>query len=58
MSWIDWVITIVPVCFVLWLGWHVRKYIIGVSDYLVAGRVCHRYVISTSGMANALGLVT
>ena len=58
MSWIDWVITIVPICFVLWLGWHVRKYIIGVSDYLVAGRVCHRYVISTSGMANILGLVT
>ena len=58
MSWIDWVITIVPVGFVLWLGWHVRKYIIGVSDYLVAGRVCHRYVISTANMANALGLVT
>ena len=58
MSWIDWVITIVPVGFVLWLGWHVRKYIVGVSDYLVAGRVCHRYVISTAGLASSLGLVT
>ena len=58
MSWIDWLITIVPVGFVLWLGWHVRRYIIGVSDFLVAGRICHRYVLSTSNIANALGLVT
>ena len=58
MSWIDWVITIVPVGFVLWLGWHVRKYIVGISDYLVAGRVCHRYVVSTAGLASSLGLVT
>ena len=28
MSLIDWIITIVPVAFVMGLGWHVRKYII------------------------------
>ena len=58
MSWIDWIITIVPTLCVLWLGWHVRRYIVGVSDFLVAGRVCHRYVITTSTMAYAMGLVT
>lgn len=58
MSWIDWMITIIPTAAVLWLGWHVRRYIVGVSDFLVAGRVCHRYVIATSSMAYAMGLVT
>jgi len=58
MSWIDWMITIIPTTAVLWLGWHVRRYIVGVSDFLVAGRVCHRYVIATSSMAYAMGLVT
>lgn len=58
MSWIDWVITMVPVAGVLFMGWYSRRYIVGVSDFMVAGRVCRRYVLTTSNMANALGLVT
>jgi len=58
MSYIDWIITIVPVCMILFLGWYVRRYITGVSDYTVAGRVCHRYVLSAGDMAAGLGLVT
>ena len=34
MQLIDWIITIVPVAFVMWLAFYVRKYIVGVSDYL------------------------
>ena len=58
MSWYDWLITIVPLCFVMWLGFHSRKYISGVSDFLVGGRVGRRYVMTTANMANAVGLIT
>ena len=58
MSSIDWAITIIPLCMILFLGWYVRRYITGVSDYTVAGRVCRRYVLSAGDMAAGLGLVT
>ena len=58
MSWFDWLITIIPLCFVMGLGLYTRKFIVGVSDFLVGGRVCRRYVMTTAGMANALGLIT
>ncbi|MBQ4330152.1 MAG: sodium:panthothenate symporter, partial [Lentisphaeria bacterium] len=58
MSWFDWLITLVPLAAVMWLGFYSTKYIRGVSDFMVAGRVCRRYVISTANMANSLALVT
>ena len=58
MNWIDWLIVIIPVAFIMYMGYYVRRYILGVSDFLVCGRVCRRYVITTSNMANALGLIT
>jgi Na+/proline symporter len=58
MSWFDWLITLVPLAVVMWLGFYSTKYIRGVSDFMVAGRVCRRYVISTANMANSLALVS
>lgn len=58
MSWIDWLITIVPFCFVMWLGFYVKRYVTGISDFIACGRICHRYVITNQVLANALGLVT
>ena len=58
MNWLDWIIVICPVIFIMGMGVYVRRYIRGVSDFLVCGRVCRRYVITTSNMANALGLIT
>ena len=57
MGWIDWLIVIVPVVFVLGIGLYSRKYIRGVADFLAAGRVCGRYVISVGDMANALSII-
>ena len=58
MSWIDWVITIVPVMFVIGIGIWSRRYVRGVSDYMAAGRICRRYVLTTALMAEAIGLVS
>jgi solute:Na+ symporter, SSS family len=58
MSWIDWLIVIIPVGFVLWMAVYCRKYIHGVVDYLAAGRVCGRYVMSVGDLSSTIGVVT
>ena len=45
MIWYDWLILILPVCFVMFMGFYVKRYIRGVTDFLSAGRLCGRYVI-------------
>ncbi len=58
MSVLDWLITLVPLAAVVWFGWRSRRYITGVSDYLVAGRVGRRYVLCNASLADCIGLVT
>ena len=58
MSWIDWAIMIVPMIFVIFMGFYSRKYIRGVTDYLAAGRVAGRYVISVGDVAQGLAVIT
>ncbi|MFA6931267.1 MAG: sodium:panthothenate symporter [Lentisphaeria bacterium] len=57
MSLIDWLIVIIPVLFVVGMGIYSRKYLRGVADFLAAGRVCGRYVISVGDIANALSII-
>jgi Na+/proline symporter len=57
MSWVDWLIVIIPVTFVLGIGFYSRKYIRSVADFLAAGRVCGRYVICVGDLANALSII-
>ena len=58
MHWIDWSIAIIPVLFVLGMAVYARKYVRGVTDFLAAGRVAGRYVISVGDMSAALSVVT
>ena len=58
MSIIDWMIVIIPFAFVLYVAWVSRKYVKGVADFLAAGRVCGRYVISVADVAGALAVIT
>ena len=58
MSCLDWLITLLPLCFVLFMALYVRRYIRGVADYLAAGRICGRYVLCVSDLSNALAVVT
>ena len=57
----DWAILVVPVAFVMFMGFYSRRYVRGVSDFLVCGRVCGRYVLNMGEVAYAfsmIGLVT
>ena len=57
MTWYDWLILILPVCFVMAMGIRTRRYVRGVSDFLSAGRLCGRYVITMGDMASALSII-
>ena len=58
MHWIDWLITLLPLTFILGFAFYSHYYVHGVADYLAAGRVAGRYVISVSGMETSLGVIT
>ena len=55
---LDWLIIILPVAFVLYMGWRSKRYVAQVSDFLSAGRLCGRYVISMASIANGLAILT
>ena len=57
MTWIDWLIMLVPVAFILYMGYHARSYVRSVADFLSAGRLCGRYLICVADMTNALSIM-
>ena len=57
MGLIDWLIVIVPTFTIVAIGIYSRRYIKGVADFLSAGRVAGRYVISIGDVANALSII-
>ena len=54
---LDWLIIVLPVSFVLYMGWRSRRYVVQVSDFLSAGRLCGRYLISIADIANGLSIM-
>lgn len=58
MTWIDWLIVGTFLVFIVGMGIYSTKYVRSVTDYLVCGRVCGRYVICVADVACALALVT
>ncbi len=58
MSYIDWLIVIIPTAFIMFMGFFSRRYVTGVSDFLVCGRVAQRYLLTTGDLVASMGLVT
>ena len=57
MTWYDWIIIVIPVLFVLYMGAYSRRYLKDITAFLSAGRVCGRYVISVGDIANGLSII-
>lgn len=58
MSWIDWLIVILPLFAVAYVGFKTQKYVKGVSDFLAARRVAGRYVVAVANGEAAMGLIS
>lgn len=58
MTWIDWCITIIPMAALIWMAFYSRRYARGVVDYLAAGRIAGRYVISVGDLTAGLSVIT
>ena len=57
MHFYDWLIVIIPVACVIGVALHCRRYSRGVVDFLAAGRVARRFVLTTGSLAADLSLL-
>ncbi|MDD3154304.1 MAG: hypothetical protein PHS41_05505 [Victivallaceae bacterium] len=58
MTLVSWLIVIIPVAMILGIAFFARRYVRDVADYLAAGRVAGRYVISVGDLASGLSVIT
>lgn len=58
MTWVSWCIVILPLTAIIAFAFFASRYVRGVVDYLVAGRVAGRYVISVGDLSAAIGVIT
>jgi Na+/proline symporter len=58
MSWIDWLIVLIPLIVVAGIAVKAQRYVKGVSDFVAAGRVAGRYVLSIASGEASKGLIT
>ena len=56
LSWLDYVVLIVPLAIVYGMAFYSRRYIRGVVDFLSTGRLCGRYVMSVASVATGLSI--
>jgi len=53
----NWLVVLAPMACILGMAFYSRRYVRDVVDYLSAGRVARRYVISVCGLEEMLGLM-
>ncbi len=58
MSWIDWLIVLIPLAGIIWTAFYSGRFARSAVDFLAAGRVCGRYVISVGDLASGLSVIT
>ncbi len=57
MTLIDWLIVLIPVLGIIGVSCYCKRYVRGVADFLAAGRICGRYVISIGEVATLLSII-
>jgi Na+/proline symporter len=57
MGLLDYLIFLLPTAGIMMLGFHSRKYIRGVVDFLSAGRLCGRYLLTIGDIANGISIL-
>lgn len=58
MHWLDWMIVGIPLAVIIGMAFYSQRYARGVVDFLAAGRVAGRYVISVGDLAAGLSVIT
>ena len=58
MFFLDWLIIWIPILVVIYAALRTQKYVKGVADFLSAGRVAGRYVVSVASGEAAMGLIS
>ena len=58
MNWVDWIFVGIPILLVVMAALKSQKYVKGVADFLSAGRVAGRYVVSVATGEAGLGLIS
>lgn len=58
MYWLDWIVIWVPLLIVVWAAYKSQKYVKGVADFLSAGRIAGRYVVSVASGEAGMGLIS
>lgn len=58
MHWVDWLIVLVGLLIVMYIGARTQRYVRGVADFLTAGRVAGRYVLCVAGAEAGMGLIS
>ena len=58
MTWIDWMMVGIPLIVVIIIGLKAQQYVNNVSDFLAAGRVAGRYLLSVADGTAGMGLIS
>lgn len=58
MTWLSWMIVVLPMIGILYAAFYSKRYVKDVADYLACGRVAGRYVISVGDMAAGLSVIS